>query len=102
MASYTEALVSMMPRTYEAPLLAEWVNIYTWLGLQYAFENKSKEQFKAASEIAPKELSEYEKGLLDNLRRWIYEQRRKALKTRWKSTDSTELNKTRMVQKKLF
>ncbi|HAI42649.1 MAG TPA: hypothetical protein DCM40_33355, partial [Maribacter sp.] len=34
MASLTETLAYLMPRTYEAPMPTEWVNIYTWLGLQ--------------------------------------------------------------------
>ena len=33
MASLTEALAYIMPRTYEAPMQREWANIYTWLGL---------------------------------------------------------------------
>ena len=102
MASYTEALVYMMPRTYEAPLPMEWVNIYTWLGLQYALQYKSKEQFEAASEITPKELSDYEKGLLNNLRRWIYEQRRKALKTRLKESKPNTVNDSKIEQETLF
>ena len=101
-ASYTEALVYMMPRTYEAPLPMEWVNIYTWLGLQYALQYKSKEQSEAVLEISPKELSDYEKGLLDNLRRWIYEQRRKALKTRLKESKSNIANDSKIEQETLF
>ena len=62
MASLTEALAYMMPRTYEAPMQTEWANIYTWLGLQYAIQTKSKDQLEAMIEIAPKELSDYEKS----------------------------------------
>lgn len=71
MASLTEALAYMMPRTYEAPMPTEWVNIYTWLGLQYAGQFKNTDQLCAMKEISPKELSKYEMGLLNNLRRWI-------------------------------
>ncbi|AXT62443.1 hypothetical protein D1816_19425 [Aquimarina sp. AD10] len=80
MASLTEALAYMMPRTYEAPMPTEWANIYTWLGLQYAGQFKNADQLGTMKEIAPTELSEYEMGLLNNLRRWIYDKRRKALK----------------------
>lgn len=80
MASLTEALAYMMPRTFEAPMPTEWVNIYTWLGLQYAKHALNKDQLEAMSDIAPKELSDYETGLLNNLRDWIYHQRRQALK----------------------
>lgn len=83
-ASLIEALAYMMPRTYEAPMPTEWVNIYTWLGLQYASQFKNSDQFNAMKEIAPNELSVYEMGLLNNLRRWIYDKRRKALKDKLK------------------
>ena len=56
MASLTEALVYIMPRTYEAPMPTEWVNIYTWLGLQYATQFKNNDQLDAMKEIAPSEL----------------------------------------------
>lgn len=55
-------------------------NIYSWLGLRYAIQPKSEDQLEAITEIAPNELSDYEKGLLKNLRLWIYDKRRKALK----------------------
>lgn len=42
MASLIETLAYMMPRTYEAPLPTEWVNIYTCLGLQYARHFKTR------------------------------------------------------------
>ena len=42
MASLTETLAYIMPRTYEAPMPIEWVNIYTWLGLQYAIQFQKK------------------------------------------------------------
>jgi len=58
----------MMPRTFEVPMPTEWVNIYTWLGLQYAMQSKNKGELDAMIEIAPKDLSDYEKGLLKNLR----------------------------------
>ena len=53
-ASLTETLAYMMPRTFEAPMPTEWVNIYTWLGLQYAIQSKNKGQLDAMTEIAPK------------------------------------------------
>lgn len=90
MASLTEALAYMMPRTYEAPMPTEWVNIYTWLGLQYARQFKNKEQLNTIIEIAPTKLSEYELGLLNNLRRWIYDKRRKTLKDKLKSAGKSE------------
>jgi len=102
MASLTEALAYIMPRTYEAPMQTEWVNIYTWLGLQYAMQNKSKDQLEAMIEIAPKELSDYEKGLLKDLRLWIYVKRRKALKDILKKNKISKEDGILDIQEKLF
>ncbi|GAB4512517.1 MAG: hypothetical protein Tsb004_18440 [Allomuricauda sp.] len=102
MASCTEALVYMMPRTYEAPLPMEWVNIYTWLGLQYAIQFKKKEQIVAASEIAPSKLSDYEIALLDKFRRWIFDKRRTALKSRLKDLKLPKSNANTASQKMFF
>ncbi|TDY60758.1 hypothetical protein DFQ06_3342 [Algibacter lectus] len=101
-ASLTETLAYMMPRTYEAPMQTEWANIYTWLGLQYAMQNKSKDQLEAMTEIAPKELSDYEKGLLKNLRLWIYDKRRKALKGILKKNKVSKDDGVLDIQEKLF
>ncbi|WJJ95701.1 hypothetical protein [Algibacter luteus] len=102
MASLIETLAYMMPRTYEAPMQTEWVNIYTWLGLQYAMQFKNKGQLEAMVEIAPNELSDYEKRLLNNLRVWIYEKRRKALKDIMKKNKISESDGILDVQEKLF
>jgi hypothetical protein len=102
MASLTETLAYMMPRTYESPMPPEWVNIYTWLGLQYAIQFKNSDQLNAMTEIAPSKLSVYEMGLLDNLRRWIYDKRRKALKEKLKSDEKSEKKILPENQKGLF
>ncbi len=102
MASLTETLAYMMPRTYEAPMPTEWVNIYTWLGLQYAVQFKNSGQLNAMTEIAPSKLSEYEMGLLNNLRIWIYDKRRKALKDRLKNAEKSDIKMLSENQKVLF
>lgn len=102
MASLTETLAYMMPRTFEAPMPTEWVNIYTWLGLQYAMQFKKKEQLKAMTEIAPKELSDYELGLLNHLRQWLYEKRRVTLKTILKKVEKSKSDDLPELQESLF
>ena len=102
MASLTETLAYIMPRTYEAPMPTEWVNIYTWLGLQYAMQFKNKGQLDAMNEIAPKELSKYEMGLLNNLRKWIYDKRRQALKRILKKNKISKSDGILDIQEKLF
>lgn len=104
-ASFTEVVAYMMPRTLESPLQTEWVNIYTWCGLQYANLFNGKEQWSMVSamkDIAPQQLSEYEMGLLNGLRRWIYDKRRKALKDKLKETKKLKSNKKSTKQKDLF
>ncbi len=86
MASLTEVVAYMMPRTFESPMPSEWVNIYTWCGMQYAKTFKKDAQIEAMEEVAPKQLSEYEMGLLKRLRVWIYEKRRQALKDSMKTS----------------
>ena len=85
MASLTEVVAYMMPRTFESPMPSEWVNIYTWCGLQYVKTFLKIGQIEAMADLAPKQLSEYEMGLLKRLRIWIYEKRRQALKDSMKT-----------------
>ncbi|GAA3561389.1 hypothetical protein [Snuella lapsa] len=104
MASITETVAYMMPRTFEAPMSSEWCNIYTWCGLQYAtqFNIESKSMVEAMEDIAPKELSNYEQALLKRLRLWIYEKRRKALKASIKNDKPKKLETPETEQKCLF
>lgn len=102
MASLTETLTYIMPRTFEAPMSIEWVNIYTWLGLQYAIQFKKEEQLKAMVVMASNELSDYEKGLLNNLLQWIYDKRRKALKDILKRNKISKSDGILDIQEKLF
>ena len=70
--------------------------------IQYAIQFKKEEQLKAITDIAPKELSDYEKGLLKNLRVWIYEKRRKALKGILKMNKVSKDDGILDIQEKLF
>ncbi|NDV15740.1 hypothetical protein GO009_06845 [Muricauda sp. TY007] len=91
-----------MPRTLEAPVPTEWVNIYTWCGLQYAKTFKHAGQLEAMVEIAPEKLSSYEETLLKRLRIWIYDKRRKALKERLKADTTKSGRKISATQQNLF
>ncbi|RNL90350.1 hypothetical protein ED312_06430 [Sinomicrobium pectinilyticum] len=99
MASLTEVVAYMMPRTFEAPIQSEWANIYTWCGLQYAKTFKHAGQMEAMAGIAPENLSNYEQTLLKRLRVWIYEKRREALKKKLKVDKPTAEEPA--IQKKL-
>ncbi|MFC4218993.1 hypothetical protein [Flagellimonas marina] len=102
MASLTEVVTYMMPSTFESPMPSEWVNIYTWCGLEYAKTFKKDGQIEAMKEVAPKQLSEYEMGLLKRLRVWIYEKRRKALKDSMKTSISKDIKPSQDHQGELF
>lgn len=102
MASLTEVVAYMMPRTFEAPMPSEWANIYTWCGLQFAKTFKKDGQIEAMLEVAPKQLSDNEKGLLKGLRVWIYEKRRKALKDSMKTSMPKSNGPTPNDQGELF
>ncbi|SDQ90646.1 hypothetical protein [Flagellimonas zhangzhouensis] len=102
MASLTEVVAYMMPRTFESPMPSEWVNIYTWCGLQYAKTFKKTGQIEAMEEVAPQQLSEYEMGLLKGLRMWIYEKRRKALKDSMKASMPKDNRPCQDTQGELF
>ena len=65
-------------------------------------QSKNKDQLEAMTQIAPKELSDYEIGLLNNLRVWIYEKRRNALKDILKKNKVSESDGILDIQEKLF
>lgn len=74
----TEVMAYMFPRTMEEPMPYEWVKIYT-LVWNEAMNFKGTE---VPEDLKPEKLSEYEMGLLNHLKHWIYEQRVKHRKER--------------------
>ena len=105
-ASLTEVIAYMMPRTFESPLHSEWANIYIWCGLQYASRfknaNQKNDMVIAIKDIAPETLSDYEQSLLRDLRVWIYDKRRKALKDILKKNKISKSDGILDIQEKLF
>ncbi len=103
MASYAEVVAYIMPRTFESPMPSEWVRIYAWSCLQYVKQFRNAETVEFAKQNAPEELTDYEMGLLNGLRKWIYEKRRKALKERLKRDKSSNAEKVdTLKQESLF
>ena len=70
-ATDSEALAYMFPRTLESPLDHDWVEIYLYLGNQYA---KSKGT-EIPEDIKKEQLSEYLMYKLDDLKSFIYRAR---------------------------
>ena len=84
-ASLAETCAFIMTRTYEAPMQSEWVNVYTYVSCKVCEEWWNEDHWKDG--IAPESLTDYEnKQYLMPLRLWIYDRRRKILKTRLKDT----------------
>lgn len=74
-ATDAEALAYMYPRALEAPLDSDWTEIYLYLGTQVMGD-------RMPDDIRKDSLSDYQMGLLMELKRWIYRQRVKARKER--------------------
>lgn len=74
-ATDAEALAYMYPRALEAPLDSDWTEIYLYLGTQVVRHN-------IPDDIRKDSLSDYQMGLLMELKRWIYRQRVKAREER--------------------
>jgi len=72
-----ETLAYMYPRALEAPLDSDWTEIYLYLGTQVMGD-------RMPDDIRKDNLSDYQMGLLMELKRWIYRQRVRARKERHK------------------
>jgi CO dehydrogenase/acetyl-CoA synthase beta subunit len=66
-----EALAYMYPRTMEAPMDRDWVDIYVYLGNQLAKSCGTEIPDDIKMESLPEDLQRK----LDHLKRWIYEKR---------------------------
>jgi len=73
-ASDEEAFAYLYTASLVAPLKSEWVRIYLYLGYKISPEYMKK---KIESLDPPKELTDYEKYLLQRLKSYIYEVRKK-------------------------
>ena len=81
-ASDEEAFAYLYTASLVAPLKDEWVRIYLYLGHKIAPERMKK---KIENLNPPKELTDYEKYLLQRLKEYIYKVRRKREKERIKN-----------------
>ena len=74
-ATDAEALAYMYPRALEAPLDSAWTEIYLYLGTQVMGD-------RMPDDIRKDSLSDYQMGLLMELKRWICRQQVKAREER--------------------
>jgi len=81
-ASDEEAFAYLCTASLTAPLREEWYRIYLYLGYKIAPERMKE---KIAKLNPPKELTDYEKYLLQRLKSYIYKVRRKRERERIRS-----------------
>lgn len=79
-ATIVECAVYLYPASLEAPLDHDWAEIYLYCCTQYIKTWRRDTMLPA--DICVEQLSNYRKGMLMRLRRWIYDKRRKHLKLR--------------------
>lgn len=78
MATYPEIVAYLITRSHEAPMDYEWTDIYTHVSCKVCEQWFQEDHWEAVR--APKELSTWLQGQLDDLRRHIYRKRRERLK----------------------
>lgn len=86
-----EALAYMFPRTMEAPIDRDWVDIYVYLGNQLS---KSL-GIEFPDDMKMDSLPDHLQKKLDHLKRWIYEKRVAARKDRNSKARKEEKEKTK-------
>lgn len=83
LATFPEAVAFIMTRTMEAPMYREWVNIYTHVCCTVCEQYWKQDHWDELTDS--RTLNQEEEELLERLRRWIYEKRRKVLRERMKA-----------------
>lgn len=92
MATLPEVAAYLITRTFEAPMSSEWVNIYTHVLCKVCEDYFNENHWDEITYT--RLLNSDEQRYLKDLRVWIYERRRKALKDKLKSDNSTPIVKT--------
>ena len=88
MATMPEAVAYIMTATLEFPMHGEWVDIYTYVSCKVCQDHFGEDHWDDIK--APRELDQWNQDMLNKLRRWIYDERRKYLKDRMKSEKRLE------------
>lgn len=86
LASYAETCAFIMTRTFDAPMTYEWTEIYVHVACttcEIHFQEDHWDKVKAK-----RELDDYQKGLLKQLRQWIYHRRREHVKSKIKAEET--------------
>lgn len=81
-ASDPEIVAYLITRSFEAPMDHDWADIYTHICCKVCQDFWGEDSWEKVH--APRELSDWPQRLLNDLRIFIYEKRRKALKAKLK------------------
>ena len=88
LATYPEACAYIMTRTSEAPMDDHWTNIYLHVSCSVCEQYWKEDHWEQLE--AKRELEGYEKGLLTQLRKRIYDRRRIIVKERIRASEREE------------
>lgn len=100
MATLEETTAFIMTRTFDAPMDHDWANIYCWLGCTVSEQHWNGDHWKEIMHDQ-KDLSQYQMGLLKQLRIWIYERRRKIVKSRMKGEEPQQKEPPQIIEQQL-
>ena len=98
MATLPEVVAYLFTRTMEAPMSGEWVNIYTHVSCKVCEDYFNEDHWGSVTHS--RTLNSDEQRYLKDLRVWIYDRRRKALKERIKS-DKSKLIPSTIIEAEL-
>jgi len=90
LATDVEALAYMYPRTLEAPLDHDWMQIYMYLATKAMGSRLSGKEAEIPADIKVERLDPYLESKLIELKRWIRERQRKAIAERRKADNRQE------------
>ena len=90
LATDVEALAYMYPRTLEAPLDHDWMQIYMYLATKVMGSRLSGKEAEIPADIKVERLEPYLESKLIELKRWIRERQRKAIAERRKADNRQE------------
>jgi hypothetical protein len=87
-ATIPETVAYIMTRTLESPMNHDWVEIYIHVSCQMCEQYWKENHWDKMQ--ATRNLNDYQKRLLEDLRCWIYNKRREVVKSRMKSYEKEE------------
>jgi len=79
LATLPETVAFIMTRSFDAPMDHDWTAIYTHISCKVCEEEWGENHWDEVK--APRELTDWQKGMLKHLRQWIWRRRRQHVKS---------------------